>query len=295
MFTLEEPTNTPQDIFENLKTNDTSETKMELVQVEAPAVPSRLALGLGMKFSTINLVSETKNIVEENIKENAEENIEDLFDNTNNNQTFCLEEPNLNDITLEIHTKDNLTEQIEEIQTSEKNEKSIIFPADKKIILELEINEIPNEKIIENINTVQAEIDKIFEPTETIKDDIQIVEKTVQQMQDEYVTIKGITLNRKKGNRLLTDIELEAEANFELQKRALEERASKLRSMSFNVNKADIEDNQNNVPAYQRKNIALENHPNSNEDVYSNTTISNNGSIANISTLNSFLNGKNPD
>lgn len=295
VFTLEEPTNTPQDIFENLKTNDTSETKMELVQVEAPAVPSRLALGLGMQFSTINLVSETKNIVEDNIKENAEENIEDLFDNTNNNQTFCLEEPNLNDITLEIHTKDNLTEQIEEIQTSEKNEKSIIFPADKKIILELEINENPNEKIIENINTVQAEIDKLFEPTETIKDDIQIVEKSAQQMQDEYITIKGITLNRKKGNRLLTDIELEAEANFELQKRALEERASKLRSMSFNVNKADIEDNQNNVPAYQRKNIALENHPNSNEDVYSNTTISNNGSIANISTLNSFLNGKNPD
>lgn len=40
-------------------------------------------------------------------------------------------------------------------------------------------------------------------------------------MQDDYVTIKGITLNRRKGSRMLTDAELEAEANFELQKELL--------------------------------------------------------------------------
>jgi cell division protein FtsZ len=122
-----------------------------------------------------------------------------------------------------------------------------------------------------------------------------MVEKTAQEMQDDYVTIKGITLNRRKGSRLLTDMELEAEANFELQKRALEERASKLRSMSFNVNKADIDDHEHNIPAYQRRNIALENHGNSAEDTYSSVRVTDGNGGNNISTLNSFLNGKNPD
>jgi cell division protein FtsZ len=114
-------------------------------------------------------------------------------------------------------------------------------------------------------------------------------------MQDDYVTIKGITLNRRKGSRLLTDMELEGEANFELQKRALEERASKLRSMSFNVNKADIEDSEDNIPAYQRRNVPLDTHPSSEEDTYSAVKITDAGIHSNINTLNTFLNGKNPD
>ena len=122
------------------------------------------------------------------------------------------------------------------------------------------------------------------------------VEKTEQQMQDEFVTIKGITLNRKKGSRYLTDSELEAEVNFELQKRAFDERASKLRSMSFNVNKADIDSDDTNIPAYMRQNKVLDQHPASSEDVYSNVKVnSGNTNGSNISTINTFLNGKNPD
>lgn len=95
---------------------------------------------------------------------------------------------------------------------------------------------------------------------------------------------------------MLTDAELEAEANFELQKRAFEDRASKLRSMSFNVNEADIENEESNIPAFVRRNTNLENHPPSHEDVYSTVQVSDNkqnGSF--ITTINSFLNGKQPD
>jgi cell division protein FtsZ len=115
-------------------------------------------------------------------------------------------------------------------------------------------------------------------------------------MRDEFVTIKGITLNRRKGGRLLSDSELEAEANFELQKRAFDERASRLRSMSFNVNRADIDAEENNIPAYVRQQKPLEQHPGSGEDIFSDVKINqgmSNGS--NINTLNTFLNGKNPD
>jgi hypothetical protein len=130
----------------------------------------------------------------------------------------------------------------------------------------------------------------------TTKPDICVVEKIETPIQDEYVTVKGITLNRRKGSRLLSDTELEAEANFELQKRAFDDRASKLRSMSFNVNKADIDNDESNTPAYLRSGLQLENHPASNEEVYSNINILDgiqNGSP--ISNRNSFLNGKVPD
>ena len=136
---------------------------------------------------------------------------------------------------------------------------------------------------------IQSELDSLFNGTAT-------QQEAEPQLKDEYVTIKGITLNRRKGSRMQTDSELEAEVNFELQKRAFEERASKLRSMSFNVNKADINSDEINVPAYLRQNQPLENHPTSSEDIYSTVRVTdgtnNQGTISN---LNSFLNGKNPD
>ena len=160
-----------------------------------------------------------------------------------------------------------------------------MIPSASKIIVE--------EKIVETLPSaadVQAELDALF------NSGLKQVEKTEQQMQDEFVTIKGITLNRKKGSRYLTDSELEAEVNFELQKRAFDERASKLRSMSFNVNKADIDSDDTNIPAYMRQNKVLDQHPASSEDVYSNVKVnSGNTNGSNISTINTFLNGKNPD
>jgi hypothetical protein len=53
----------------------------------------------------------------------------------------------------------------------------------------------------------------------------------------------------------LSDSELEAEANFELQKRAFDDRASKLRSMSFNVNKADIDNDENIITWRKSQNL----------------------------------------
>lgn len=115
-------------------------------------------------------------------------------------------------------------------------------------------------------------------------------------VQDDWVTVKGVTINRRKGSRMMTDSEVEAEVNFELQKRAFEERASKLRSMSYNVNKADINQEEVNVPAYIRQNQSLENHPSSEDQVLSNVQVTNNpGAPSNLSNLNSFLNGKQPD
>lgn len=170
---------------------------------------------------------------------------------------------------------------------------------EEKVTFELSVEptpapivETPMEDLTVTPLSVQDELDSMFNPSV-----IMMVEKTPEQMEDEYVTIKGITLKRRKGSRLLSDAELEAEANFELQKRAFDERASKLRSMSFNIHSADVEGEQdeNNVPAYQRKNVNLEDHPHSSEITYSNIVVKNNQPDSPLGTINSFLHGNQPD
>ena len=218
--------------------------------VEPPAIPSRLALGLGM----LKPATEVKvPIVEEKIVMQLEEIPTQII---------------LQEVTPTVVT----IETIEPVL--EQKEETVMFMQEKELT---------------PVNDIQSELDQLFSAPE-VK-----VASNEPQVQDEYVTLKGITMNRRKGSRMLTDSELEAEVNFELQKRAFEERASKLRSMSFNVNKADINSDEINIPAYQRQNQNLENHPSSSEEIYSNVQVTNGNNNSTMSNLNSFLNGKNPD
>ena len=114
-------------------------------------------------------------------------------------------------------------------------------------------------------------------------------------LKDDFITIDGVTINRRKGNRYMTDDEIATQVNFELQKRAFDERAARLRSMSFDVNRGDMTNTDNDTPAYLRRNKPLEETPSSNEDVYSNVQVAQNGNTSSINTLNSFLHGNNPD
>lgn len=188
---------------------------------------------------------------------------------------------------------------IEEISSSQTSSYETLAPvefsSENKIVFDLS-PEIPEETITpeapimsQNEMDVQSILNKEFSL------EMNMVEKSENEMRDEYVTIKGITLNRRKGSRWLTDMELEEAANFEIQKRAFDERASKLRSMSFNVQNADIDKTENDVPAYIRQNQTLEDHPTSSEDVYSSVQVTDGKTQSNISTINTFLNGKNPD
>lgn len=80
------------------------------------------------------------------------------------------------------------------------------------------------------------------------------------------------------------------------QKRRAAERLNKLRNLSFNANAADPNNEYENVPAYVRRNFQLKDALASVEKFYSNYTVqSNENNQANISTINTFLDGKNPD
>ena len=259
-----------------------------MIEIEPPAIPSFMAFGLGQ--ATRPNKAEITPAIEEPIAENFIKEVYSLEPE----DLSVLNEPisKIEPIEYQTPVSQKEPERLHEPIINSNLEEKIVFELSPEVE-EVSSKIIVEEKIVETLPSaadVQAELDALF------NSGLKQVEKTEQQMQDEFVTIKGITLNRKKGSRYLTDSELEAEVNFELQKRAFDERASKLRSMSFNVNKADIDSDDNNIPAYMRQNKVLDQHPASSEDVYSNVKVnSGNTNGSNISTINTFLNGKNPD
>ena len=81
----------------------------------------------------------------------------------------------------------------------------------------------------------------------------------------------------------------------ELKRKAVE-RIAKLRNLSFNINAADPNNEFESVPAYLRRNMELHNSIADVESFYSNYTVkSNQNNQAEISTINTFLEGKKPD
>lgn len=84
---------------------------------------------------------------------------------------------------------------------------------------------------------------------------------------------------------------------MEEQKRRAAERIQKLRNLSFNINGNDPNNEFDAVPAYIRRNMELYNNPHASiENFYSGYTVDENDNLkGNISTINTFLDGKKPD
>jgi cell division protein FtsZ len=81
------------------------------------------------------------------------------------------------------------------------------------------------------------------------------------------------------------------------QKLKAAERLTKLRTLSFNVKAVENNPEMENVPAYMRKNITLDSEPKSTDSVFSAYSIGEprSGGPAEISSINTFLDGKKPD
>ncbi|MEZ5028169.1 MAG: cell division protein FtsZ [Ferruginibacter sp.] len=81
----------------------------------------------------------------------------------------------------------------------------------------------------------------------------------------------------------------------ELRRKAID-RIAKLRNLSFNINAADPNNEFETVPAYLRRNMELHSSIANVESFYSNYTVkSDDNNQAEISTINTFLEGKKPD
>lgn len=105
--------------------------------------------------------------------------------------------------------------------------------------------------------------------------------------------------NNWNGSYLKSAEEVEEDRRFEEQKRALEERAERLRRMSFNIKGSEGSNELEDVPAYVRRQINLDNGVTSADTFYSGYSVGmnqeQNNSQATIQTINTFLDGKKPD
>lgn len=103
----------------------------------------------------------------------------------------------------------------------------------------------------------------------------------------------------KIGEHVLTADELEEKRRFEEQKRSLEERAERLRRMSFNIKATESNDDLEAVPAYVRRNVQLNDEVASSDVFYSGYSVGindqQNNNKGSIQTINTFLDGKKPD
>jgi cell division protein FtsZ len=96
---------------------------------------------------------------------------------------------------------------------------------------------------------------------------------------------------------MISDVEEPAmqDETEDLRRRAID-RIAKLRNLSFNINAADPNNEFETVPAYLRRNMELHNSIADVESFYSNYTVkTDDNNQSEISTLNSFLEGKKPD
>lgn len=84
--------------------------------------------------------------------------------------------------------------------------------------------------------------------------------------------------------------------HMEEQKRKATERIQKLRNLSFNVSGSDAKNEFETVPAYIRRNLELYNTVNNVENYYSGYSVkADENNKTQISTINTFLDGKKPD
>jgi len=128
------------------------------------------------------------------------------------------------------------------------------------------------------------------EKTEDTGIQLVIKQETPQQQNDSF----------RMGDHMMSADELEEKRRFEEQKRALEERAERLRRMSFNIKGSESGDELESVPAYVRRNINVDNGVASADTFYSGYSIGVNNdqqsnNQASIQTINTFLDGKKPD
>ncbi|MGE5108513.1 MAG: hypothetical protein ACM3H8_13260, partial [Sphingobacteriales bacterium] len=119
--------------------------------------------------------------------------------------------------------------------------------------------------------------------------DMQLVVKNNPQAAEEPVAHQTIQLSSSEEPPVITD---EAEE----QRKKAAERLQKLRNLSFNINAADPNNEFDNVPAYLRRNMELYNTINTVENFYSSYTVkTDENNKTEISTVNTFLDGKKPD
>lgn len=165
--------------------------------------------------------------------------------------------------------------------------------------------------IVATVNTQPSAIVAVETPVATMQSTMPSnlhIAKTVQPSYAEEITLvvteepkMTIATQPEPARNFLLEHELEEKRLFEQQQRAFEERVERLRNMSngFNKNNNNVDDIEN-VPAYMRKNMTMDNGVATNESYLSGYSVAPNNAHgplnpSPIQTINTFLEGDRPD
>jgi cell division protein FtsZ len=170
------------------------------------------------------------------------------------------------------------------VASSMKVESDIMIAAAPYIAETPVVEEKPVEKIVFDLSVEPTTVPVQEAPIETPSFSTQF--ETVKKEEEEFITRDGITIPRKIGSRYLTDDEITEKIMFELQKKAFDERASRLRGVSYTIAHPESGDNLENIPAYMRNNKPFEEHTPSTESL-SNYTVDN--AYGDIGSKNKWL------
>lgn len=135
--------------------------------------------------------------------------------------------------------------------------------------------------------------------TDTAEEEIKLALHEVND--DETADIKMVVKQDEPKLQYIPDVQISEEdiqlTEEEEQKKRAAERISKLRNLSFNMNNSDANAEYDNVPAYVRRNMELfGNALTSVDQFYSKYTVKkDDNEQGQISSLNTFLDGKKPD
>jgi cell division protein FtsZ len=134
-------------------------------------------------------------------------------------------------------------------------------------------------------------------PLANANEEEQLLELQMQIIERDDIPAADMPMADQAQTHLSTEVEDPAMRDeTEEQKRRAAERLHKLRNLSFNVNAADPNNEFETVPAYIRRNMELYNNSHSVENFYSSYEVkTDQNNQTQISTINTFLEGKKPD
>lgn len=193
-----------------------------------------------------------------------------------------------NDVEAKLENKETAPEN----KVENRFEPTLVQSAPKDPVVSNPTPQFPETKSSFNLElpkTIEAKKEEHEEKRETKEDgpQIELIIKNDQQFQDKP----------KIGERYLTEREIEEKNRFEAQKKALEERAERLRNMSFNIHGRENNNEIDSVPAFMRQNKDLKKTDHSSDSYLSGYSVGENKKDHNgpISSVNTFLDGKKPD
>jgi len=145
--------------------------------------------------------------------------------------------------------------------------------------------------------TPMTSAEKPVLPSTASNEEEELLDLQMQIVEKDDIQAADMPLAHQAQTPLFPEVEDSAmQDETEEQKRRAAERLHKLRNLSFNVNAADPNNEFETVPAYIRRNMELYNSNSQVENFYSSYEVkTDQNNQTQISTINTFLDGKKPD